>query len=104
MTRRAGGYKLVDGTVVATSGAGFFSQAHLAGINLDEKGNTVAGMRVWTGTNGTGTEFEDNCNDWTKAFGNIPTIGLTDGTDSSWAHTNLSSECDGMFAFYCVQQ
>jgi hypothetical protein len=104
MTRR-GQYRTKEGVIIALSPQEFFSAAHRAPIDVDEKGvKLTQSERVWTGTNGDGTTKGDWCNNWTKPFGTLPPLGLTDRTDSSWASSSAPSFCDAMLRLYCVEQ
>lgn len=105
MTRRAPGYRLKNGAVVALSPEEFFSGAHRLPIDMDETGAQLAlSERIWTGTNGAGTTTGNWCNDWTAQSGNVPPLGLSDATDGSWASSSAPSFCDASLRLYCVQQ
>lgn len=104
MTRR-GQYRLPNGVIVALSPEEFFGFAHRVGIDVDETATQLASSAlVWTGTNGPGTVTGNWCNGWTKQFGDLPPLGITDATNSSWAGSSTESYCDGQYRLYCVEQ
>lgn len=102
--RGAARYVLVDGTVVATDAASFFSVFHLAPIDLTETGARV-NARVFTASRGTGDYPAESptCSDWTGDIGQ-PRNGSSNVADDGWADNELPAFCSDSLHLYCVQQ
>jgi hypothetical protein len=97
-------YRRIDGALVATSGASFFSTTHVNPIDRDEHGAQLFNVEVWTGSGGSGVG-SGGCADWTSSDsgGSFPAVGLSGRTDGGWADIYLQF-CDRVAYLYCVEQ
>ena len=93
-------YRLLDGTLVATSLADLTDGTLTAAIDQDENGATFAG-NPWTGTQPDGTAAGDSCGDWTDATsGSDGTQGQFPSTTGTWTQLG-TAPCDFQRALYC---
>jgi len=98
-------YVLVDNTKVADSYTDLTDGSLDHAIDLDENGNPVSKIAVWTAVEGDGTPlFFFNCSEWTDTTnpgGGF--IGSSDETDAKWTKFGLNA-CDNESRLYCFQQ
>jgi hypothetical protein len=71
-------------------------------IDIDQNGNKVGLVTVWTGTTGTGT-VGWSCNNWTIADQSPGSCGLSTSIDVHWAADNQYT-CENHFHVYCFEQ
>ena len=93
-------YRLVTGTLIASSRADLTDGSIAAPIDRNELGAlTVA--NVWTGTfsNGVGTAV--NCSNWTNGF-NPGLTGETTETGNRWTSA-IDLNCTGRWRLYCFE-
>jgi hypothetical protein len=117
----AGGYVLVDGTVIATTWNDLVTLNLQHAIDHDESGTVapapstcfvVGGITpVWTGTNIDGTyavvQNEQpsavSCSDWTD-FHATGVLGGAQLTNNQWTNSNCALGCDTRASLYCLEQ
>lgn len=98
-----GRYELVDGTVVAQTGADLLDGTLVAPINRDEKNFVQAGKSPWTGTTPSGALASgENCDDWTGSASATVARGSTSATNSAWTK-NATTTCSGDAPVYCFE-
>jgi hypothetical protein len=102
-------YRLTDGTVVAATWAALTDAADTplaSGIDRDEDGNWLAGVRVWTGCRPSGEYTGFSCDDWMGGGasgepGAAAGLAGEYGSDWSWKTT---TSCTATAHLYCFQQ
>lgn len=91
----SGPYFRSDGTVVANNGADLLDGTLDLPIQLDELGNNIGAVRVWTGTAVNGEKFAgQNCGGWEEDSLVTGLRGLSSSTVADWtlaAFNNCSS-------------
>ncbi len=98
-----GRYELVDGTMVAQTGADLLDGTLVAPINRDEKNFFQAGKSPWTGTMPDGAlATGENCDDWTGSASASVTRGSTSAATSAWTK-NGTTTCSGDAPIYCFE-
>jgi hypothetical protein len=101
------GYRLLNGTLLATGWTGLVSGALLHGIDLTEQHSTAANSEVWTGTLESGIAIGSNvCSGFTSSA-NAAThavIGNTSRTDIGWSNATAQSCDHNNLRIYCVEQ
>jgi hypothetical protein len=106
-TQAAVGYRLLDGTLVATNWTGLVSGALLHGIDLTEQRTAAASSEVWTGTLSSGVAIGSNvCDGFTSSANGAPqsVVGNTSRTDIGWSNAT-SVACDvNDLRIYCMEQ
>jgi hypothetical protein len=99
----------MDDVVVADDWADLTDETLDAPINVDELGQTIASVYVWTATWADGTFIvSSDCSDWTsQANGETGAGGRTDATNYDWTAyylTAVYSTCDLGQRLYCFEQ
>jgi len=121
LTHSAGGYSLVDGTLVA-AGWGDLAQAHhIHAIDRDELGQPYSAqikcgvgggvLAAWTGSQADGSYVPAgamSCTGWTELqhdglIGN-GVVGNTQSSDSHWTNSLCALSCTDTAALYCIEQ
>lgn len=74
----------------------------LNAINIDEAYNSVAGQKVWTGTNLNGGLANDHCNGFTSTTGSA-WYGLASSKDGQWTESD-TDPCTNSYRIYCISQ
>lgn len=102
-------YLMLDGTKVASNWTELSSGALLNGIDLDEHGQPLSGVDVWTGTKPSGQFAQFSCGDWTSTTSVTTTadFGVSGAADGAWSYQGLTTPpkpCIGMAHLYCFQQ
>lgn len=103
-------YVRPDGVVIANNWNDLTDGTLIAPINVDEKGATVMGQDVWTGTTKDGFSSKNTCVDWTTTSDKTTAgqIGRTDKIDESWTDGDellkYSLTCDKVAPFYCIEK
>jgi hypothetical protein len=99
-------YKRVDDAVIATSWTTFASASHLVAISLDESGNSVGDVGVWTASEADGTlAVNGDCNLWTVGTtADQGVIGLALTTDARWTKKTGAIGCEQRSHLYCVEK
>lgn len=104
-----GGYKLIDGGIVATSPGELGSGTLRLAINITENGTPAATTddllsAVWTGTVAGGaavsTEPSKLCSDWTG--GTASAVGSSFRTDAEWTYA-IAGLCTSAARLYCFE-
>jgi hypothetical protein len=105
-TRFDGGYRLLDGTLVATSWADLTDGTLARPINLDERGARAPAVEVWTGTTVSGESSGQRCVGFGSASPGAPPadVGIADRWDGGWteAYEQVCSRTDPRI--YCFEQ
>jgi hypothetical protein len=100
-----GEYRLLDGTLVASSLADLTDGTLEHAIDMDETETPLVGaFEVWTGTDadGTGTSGPGTCTVWTTNSDQIlAQTGSTSATDEEWSDTGGGNPCDRLNRLYC---
>lgn len=99
-------YRMMDGTLVASSYASLISGGLAHGIDLDEKRATVREAEVWTATSTDGTYAQSGCNDFTSNTASAPfaAVGISGHGDQLWSNAYLQY-CDRTsLRIYCFEQ
>jgi hypothetical protein len=108
-THPSGPYKLVNGTVVASSWTALTTQVLQNPINIDETG-ALAGTDVWTNTSENGTTWSPSghdCEEWTEASVGMGNYGCTTEACLSyniWSSADGNATCGTALSFFCFQQ
>jgi hypothetical protein len=115
LVHSATGYKLVDGTVVASSWADLTDGTLQHSIGKDESGNNVASGYVWTATKADGSFNSESwggcggaiCGGFTiggSCMGGSAGFGGESGkTDAQWTDT-VCGCCTNLWRLYCFEQ
>jgi hypothetical protein len=99
-------YRMLDGTVVATSWTAVVSGALSHAIDLDETGKAFTGATgVWTNTNTNGTPVTTTGNDCTNFTSNAGSgvAGDCTSTSASWTF-QAPGFCSPSLHLYCFEQ
>lgn len=107
-TRATVPYRLLDGTVLATSFDDLTNGDDLTSdIHLDEKGTLVTaatGGEAWTGTDADGTYSGSSCDGFTtESSGSLGTVGVVYQKNSTWSNV-YKKTCDSSLRLYCFEQ
>ena len=106
-TRATVGYRLLDGTLLATGWAGLVSGALLHGVDLTEQRTAAPSSEVWTGTLESGVAIgADVCGGFTSSA-NAAThavVGNTSRTDIGWSNATSQSCDQNNLRIYCLEQ
>jgi hypothetical protein len=95
-------YRLLNGTLVASSLADLTDETLTAPINQDENGVTLDPKNTWTGTAPDGTATVDHCSDWTDdTAGSSATVGDATQTGVGWTALASTNPCDFQRGLYC---
>lgn len=94
-------YQLLNGTLIAPSLEGLIDGNIEHSIDMNEKGEFVGDVKVWTGTNEFGEYTGSNCLDWTT-IRSVATFGVNYKKESGWTDNGLGS-CDNEFHVYCIE-
>ncbi|MBS2011429.1 MAG: hypothetical protein JST00_00845 [Deltaproteobacteria bacterium] len=100
-------YRLLDGTVVASSWSDLVDGLLAHGIDRDEKGVATAGVEVWSGTTSAGDYSGASCNGFTSNDGSgtvTATQGITNLTTVGWTSSYLQFCNRTNPRIYCFEQ
>jgi hypothetical protein len=109
-------YRLVDGSVVADDWKALTSGTLRHAIDLTETGGAPpmtascspldSGALVWTDTSPDGSFGGEgySCGDWTDAFGDGSSLGLSSDALTSWTLHCVPIRCAANAALYCFEQ
>ena len=101
-----------DRVVVANNWSGLTSGGLQAPIDIDELGNALGGVSVWTGTTPGGDLaigskgdpwFNSTCCDWTNACSGNAIYGGSWETNSGWSVVGYGACNDSYVHLYCIQ-
>lgn len=96
-------YRRTDGAEIAASFARLVAPPLAAPLNVDENGEVVATTEVWTGTDETGAQDGDLCNDWTATTqAATGRMGNAAHTDATWT-TDHDVGCNVLARVYCIE-
>jgi hypothetical protein len=97
-----GEYKLVDGTVVANDKADLTDGTLDHPINMDQDGNLMDGVTVWTGTSALGTLEGETCDSWRSiAERDEGQVGNSSRADAGWTSAGEGSCSEISKHLYC---
>jgi hypothetical protein len=98
-------YRLLDGTIVALNWNDLTDGTLAHAIDLDERGNRVSGVEVWTGTRSNGESGGQKCAGFTAMAGETTRVGVSSiFTDAGWTEVYLQF-CDRTDPrVYCFEQ
>ena len=106
-TQAAVGYRLLDGTLLATDWTDLVSGALLHGIDLTEQRTSASSSSVWTGTLSSGVGIGSNvCDGFTSSANGAPqaVVGSTSRTDIGWSNATSDSCDENNLRIYCMEQ
>lgn len=95
-----GGWQLFDGTLVFTD-LNAVTAGPAVGITMDEYGNDLGSVEVWTGTSPDGTHEGTDCSAWNG--GGQGHYGLSDATDTTWTSSG-NGGCNTARHLYCFRR
>lgn len=99
-----GEYRLIDGTVLATSIGDLLDGSLAHAIDVTERGVRINGSDgVWTGTNPNGTKAPYRCNEWNGTSADDGVAGTMSATGSSWTHDGGPTPCFDEYRLYCFE-
>ncbi len=99
-------YRLIDGTLVATSFAALASGGLAHAIDMDEMGRPfMPPSEVWTGSDVAGALSADGCVSFTSSLptATFATQGHCDAVDATWTNA-YQQYCDRNAHLYCFEQ
>ena len=108
-----GNFTLLNKTIIANDWTDLTDSILSSPINIDENGNTISNVAVWTHTKPDGTaveQFGSACKDWTSSDGYPTDLGGyagTGGTNASnayWTYSGQGSDCNNLRHLYCFEE
>jgi hypothetical protein len=101
-------YRMLDGTMLASS-FGSLSAGISSAINIDEKGESLAGAssdgsKTWTGTLTSGAVDKSSCTGFTSASGTGEVGHCTSMGTVGWTSAYTSEMCSVANHIYCFEQ
>jgi hypothetical protein len=99
-----GPWYLVDRTTLVFESAAQLATGPSAPVDMSERGETLTGKAVWTGTAAEGIRASTTCADWSSDRGNVEgQVGRSNQTGATW--TTSTVESCGLYAgLYCIEQ
>jgi subtilisin family serine protease len=101
-----GGYRLPDGSSVATSKEDLFKGSTAHAINVNEYGVGGVAAEVWTGSNSGGLRGTYRCDDWTTNTSDPAKRGAygSSSATNQWVFVYQSMAlCNGVRSLYCFE-
>lgn len=96
-------FLLVDGSLVAESWSDIVDGSLAKEIDLDESGEVMGGVLVWTSTTTAGSAGgTEHCNDWASASNVYATVGNSSQSGENWTDYK-QYYCSQEFHLYCFQ-
>lgn len=102
-TPNPNGYKLLNGTLIATDYDDLTDSTLLAAIDLTETGVGPTRPVVWTGTLANGDYAGASCADWTDSSAGLVKAGNPTSVDLKWTSAGRFS-CTTKLPIYCFEQ
>lgn len=97
-------YRLLDGTLVASSFTDLVDGTLAHAIDLEEHGARVPSGEVWTGTRPDGTAADNKCDNFTDSTTrSTGRVGLLTATNDLWTSASVAT-CDQALRTYCFEQ